>query len=69
MSEVNICTKTGLRVGDMVRALEPGPRRYGIVIEIIRSDFLPPVARILYSSGDLEKEYIDELELVPHASR
>ena len=53
-----------MKVGDIVRALEEGPRRYGIVIEIIDTIEVPPVCRILYSSGDLEKEWIDEVELI-----
>ena len=53
-----------MKVGDIVRALEEGPRRYGIVIEIIEDRRLAPVCRVLYSSGDLEKEWIDEVEVI-----
>ena len=53
-----------MKVGDVVRALEEGPRRYGIVIEIIDDILIPPVCKVLYSSGDLEKEWTDEVEVI-----
>lgn len=53
-----------MKVGDIVRALEEGPRRYGIVIEMIPSASVPPVCMIMYSSGELEKEWTDEVEVI-----
>ena len=53
-----------MKVGDIVRALEEGTRRYGIVIEIIDDVEVPPVCKVLYASGDLEKEWTDEVEVI-----
>ena len=53
-----------MKEGDLVRALEEGTRRYGIVVEIIDGITLPPACKVLYSSGDLEKEWTDEVEMI-----
>lgn len=56
-----------MKVGDMVRCtpdVYDNESAVGIIIEIIPSSSVPPVCMIMYSSGDLEKEWTDELEVI-----
>ena len=36
----------------------------GIIIEVIDCDHVPPVCRILWSSGNIEKEWTDDVEVL-----
>ena len=57
-----------MKVGDLVRF---HPRWYGddtptgIIIEVIDTDHrVPPVCKVFRSSGDIDKEWTDELEVI-----
>ena len=57
-----------MRVGDLVEGSGMGsggqPERLGIIIEVISDIEVPPVCKILWSDGQIEKEWTDELELL-----
>lgn len=60
-----------MKVGDLVKnheisfldgtALDPG---VGLVIEKIDHIEVPPVVKVMWSDGSIEKDWSDELELV-----
>jgi hypothetical protein len=54
-----------VKVGDLVRAAwmvdAPG---FGVVIEMIDDLEVPPVCRVLWHSGEMNKIYEDELETI-----
>ena len=51
-----------MKVGDLVQGWESKP--VGIVIEVINNDEVPPVARVLWEDGLIDKEWTDELWVV-----
>jgi len=61
-----------VKVGDLVyyNMEVQDPRRYGLVIEIVNRKRMglpethPPLCRMLYPDGNIEKEWSDELEIV-----
>ncbi len=57
-----------MKVGDLVRSVTHGilvqSRRVGIVIEVIDHIEVPPVVKILWPDGVIDKEWTDELEPV-----
>ena len=58
-----------MKPGDLVRSVSHGilteSGRVGIVIEVIDHVEVPPVAKILWPGGDVDKEWTDDLEIVP----
>jgi hypothetical protein len=59
-----------VKVGDLVRTIYDGEplgnnlTNFGIIIEVIDHVEVPPVVKILWNSGKIDKEWIDELELI-----
>ena len=58
-----------MKVGDMVRSVSRGilisSGRIGIVLEAINHpEVVPPVVKVLWNSGEIDKEWTDELEVV-----
>ena len=57
-----------MKVGDLVRSVTHGilvhSDRVGIVIEVIDHVEVPPVVKILWPDGVIDKEWTDELEAV-----
>ncbi|MDB4337629.1 hypothetical protein OAA09_01265 [bacterium] len=54
-----------LNPGQLVRALEGGNRRYGIIASVVNTpETVPPVIYVMYSDGELEKEWADECEII-----
>ena len=58
-----------MKVGDLVRSIFDGPPlgndsiEVGIVIEVIDRETVPPVIKVLWSNGTIDKEWADELQL------
>ena len=57
-----------MKVGDLVRChprwIADGTST-GIIIEVIDTDHsVPPVCKVFWSSGDIDKEWTDELEVI-----
>jgi hypothetical protein len=57
-----------MKVGDLVRC---HPRwsgdgtPAGVIVEMIDTDHsVPPVCKVFWSSGDIDKEWTDELEVI-----
>lgn len=61
-----------MKVGDLVRGTYQedthDPDRVGIVIEVINSQEIPPVCKILWPDGRIEKEWTEDVEVM-NASR
>ena len=59
-----------MKVGDMVRSVQHGiliqSNRVGIIIEKInhKPEVVPPVVKVLWNSGEIDKEWTDDLEAV-----
>ena len=59
-----------MKVGDLVRGWYtldvPGEEeKIGVVIEVINSRrTVPPVCKILWCSGEIEKEWTDDVEVI-----
>jgi len=51
-----------MKVGDIV--FHSADRSVGIIIEVIDHIEVPPVAKILWQDGFIDKEWIDEIEMV-----
>lgn len=55
-------------VGDLVRGIYQDdthqPDRVGIVVEVINGQEVPPVCKILWPNGQIEKEWTDDIEVV-----
>ena len=51
-----------MKVGDLVQGWESKP--VGIVIEVINHDEIPPVVKVLWEDGLIDKEWSDELKVV-----
>ena len=58
-----------MKAGDLVRSIFDGPplgnnlTDVGIVIEVIDHIEVPPVVKVLWSNGTIDKEWADELQL------
>ena len=58
-----------MKVGDLVLPIFDGPplgndlTDVGIVIEVIDHIEVPPVVKVLWSNGTIDKEWADELQL------
>ena len=56
-----------MQVGDLVRSIIDGPplgndsAGVGIVIDVIDHIEVPPVVKVLWSDGTIDKEWTDEL--------
>ncbi len=56
-----------MKVGDLVRSIIDGPplgndsADVGIVIDVIDHIEVPPVVKVLWSDGTIDKEWTDEL--------
>jgi hypothetical protein len=62
-------TNSVMKVGDLVKAPPlvkefPDEPHIGIVVEVIDHDEVPPVVRVLWDDGTIEKDWVDELERV-----
>lgn len=58
-----------MKIGDLVKWFQeddlPGcVSRTGIVVEMISHPFVPTACRVLWPNGSLEKDWVDELEVV-----
>jgi hypothetical protein len=55
-----------VKVGDLVRWLSVGSdiNATGIIIEVIDGIEVPPVCKVLWNSGEIDKEWTDELEVI-----
>tara|TARA_R100001126_G_C4876374_1_gene176148 strand:- start:949 stop:1134 length:186 start_codon:yes stop_codon:yes gene_type:complete len=57
-----------LKVGDLVRSIAHGiltqSGRVGVVIEVIDHVEVPPVVKVLWAGGEIDKDWTDELEIV-----
>jgi len=56
-----------MKIGDLVRCLPDvlsDESRVGIVIEVIDDIEVPPVVKILWPDGIIDKEWTDELEML-----
>jgi hypothetical protein len=58
-----------MKVGDLVRCTPNvcgDVRPTGIVIEVVvtEPEIVPPVVKVLWDSGVIDKEWIDELEVI-----
>lgn len=57
-----------MKPGDLVRSVSHGiltqAQRVGIVVEVIDHIEVPPVVKILWPGGDIDKEWTDDLEIV-----
>ena len=61
-----------MKIGDLVRSRfkphhldEPCEEQIGIVIDVNLSDYqVPPVCKILWPTGEIQKEWEDDVEVV-----
>jgi hypothetical protein len=58
-----------MKVGDLVmgwqpKSPDPDCQKVGIIIEIIEDIEVPPVCKVLWDDGDIEKEWTDDVEVV-----
>jgi hypothetical protein len=56
-----------VKVGDLVRGWysDFDGEKVGVVVDVINSDYhVPPVCKILWPSGEIDKEWTDELEVL-----
>ena len=56
-----------MKIGDLVRGLysDFDGEKIGMVIDVINSDYhVPPVCKILWPTGEIEKEWTDDVEVV-----
>ena len=59
-----------MKIGDLVRSVPYGiltqSGRVGIIIEKINHEpeVVPPVVKVLWNSGEIDKEWTDDLELL-----
>ena len=60
--------KNKVKIGDLVRSVSHGiltnSGRVGIIIELIDHIEVPPVCKVLWASGDIGKEWTDDIEMV-----
>lgn len=59
-----------MKIGDLVRTIYDGEPLgndlidFGIIIEVVDHVEVPPVVKILWSSGKIDKEWTDDLEVI-----
>lgn len=57
-----------MKVGDLVQPIDgkefPQEPQIGIIIEVINHIAVPPVCKVWWPSGVIDKEWTDELEVV-----
>tara|TARA_R100000664_G_C2741443_1_gene129856 strand:- start:386 stop:571 length:186 start_codon:yes stop_codon:yes gene_type:complete len=57
-----------MKAGDLIRwnhrALDDNDFITGIVIDLQDDLVVPPIARVMWHSGEITKEWIDELEVI-----
>ena len=60
-----------MKVGDLIRSCYTDEEEHvGIVIEVINSDYqVPPVCKILWPSGEIQKEWTDDVEVISETER
>ena len=51
-----------MKAGDII--LHSTDKRHGVILEIIDHVIVPPAAKILWQDGYVDKEWIDELEVI-----
>mgnify|MGYP003114940281 FL=1 len=60
-----------MKVGDLIRwshpAIDDSDFLAGIIIDLHDDLVVPPVARALWHSGEITKEWIDDLEILREA--
>ena len=57
-----------MKVGDLVHEIYDDGSLYmtGIVIEVINSEYtVPPVCKVMWSTGEIEKQWTDDIAVVP----
>ena len=60
-----------MKVGDLIRSCYTDEEEHvGIVIEVINSDYqVPPVCKILWPSGEIQKEWTDDVKVISETER
>ena len=61
------CQRLSLKVGDLVRSghSDFDSEKIGMVVDVINSDYhVPPVCKVLWASGEIEKEWTDDVEVI-----
>ena len=60
-----------MKAGDLIRSCYTDEEEHvGIVIEVINSDYqVPPVCKILWPSGEIQKEWTDDVEVISETER
>lgn len=55
-----------MKVGDLVKwlAVDSSINATGIIIEVIDGIEVPPVCKVLWHDGTIDKEWTDELEVI-----
>ena len=57
-----------VKIGNLVRPLTQSDASpvmsLGIVIEVINSQSVPPVCKILWPDGSIQKEWTDDIEVI-----
>ena len=64
-------SKQLVKVGDLIKGwCTDEEDQVGIVIEVINSDYqVPPVCKILWPSGGIQKEWTDDVEVISETER
>ena len=58
-----------VKVGDLVRGwyhdvIDPDTTQLGIIIEVIDHIEVPPVCKVLWSSGEIDKVWTDDIDII-----
>jgi len=56
-----------VKIGDLVQSVYSDFERemIGVVVDVINSDYhVPPVCKVLWASGEIEKEWTDDVEVI-----
>jgi len=57
-----------MKVGDLVQPISgkefPEEPQLGVIIEVIDDIEVPPVCKVLWTAGVIDKEWTDELEVI-----
>ena len=54
-----------MKIGNLVRMSYPlNSMDTGIIIEVINGQEVPPVCKVLWSSGTIQKEWTDDIEVI-----
>jgi hypothetical protein len=60
-----------MKVGDLVQPISgkefPEEPQLGVIIEVIDDIEVPPVCKVLWTGGVIDKEWTDELEVISEA--